>query len=102
MQAISVAVGLVGTLLLILWWRGHRRGDRARCLRVCGLGAALALAHLLVQLAWVKHLGAPPEKGSPEQHALMFRLAFAGIPANLMLVFGLFELSFARRRARRP
>lgn len=100
MHVISALVGIVGAALLLLWWRAHRRGERAVCRRLCMWGAALALSNLLWELYWVKQ-GAPPAQGTPEQRALMFRLAAAPFAANLLLVIGLFELSLKNHHAPR-
>ena len=102
MLIVSLITAAFGVVLLIAWWRAHRAGDRARCFRLCLVGGALGLAHLLWELYWVKAAGAPPPKGSPEQGALMFRLAGLAFPANLLLVIGIFEFSARafRRSAR--
>ncbi len=98
MQLVSGTTFVVGAYLLFQWRRAHRRSDRATARTMCLIGAALALAHLLWELYWVKQAGAPPAKGSPEQGALMLRLAVLAFPANLLIVIGLFELSFWRPR----
>ncbi len=94
MQLVSIFTLVAGTLLLIAWWRAHRRGDRSRCRKICLAGTAVGLGNLLWELYWVKAAGAPPPKGSPEQQALMLRVAFMAFPANLLLVIGLFERSW--------
>lgn len=96
MPIVSGATFVVGAYLLIRWWRAHRRSDRGTARTLCLIGAAIALAHILWELYWVKQAGAPPVKGSPEQGALMLRLAVLAFPANLLLLIGLFELSFWR------
>ena len=94
MQLVSGTTFLVGAYLLVQWWRAHRRSDRPTARVMCLIGAAVGISHLLWELYWVKQAGAPPVKGSPEQRALMFRLAVLAFPANLLLLIGLFELSF--------
>ncbi len=102
MNIISGATFVLGLYLLLRWWRAHRSCDRQAARRACLFGAALGLAHLLWELYWVKAAGAPPAKGSPEQGALMVRLAVLAFPANLLLLIGIFELSFKNHRGDPP
>ncbi len=94
MQTVSGATFVLGLLLLLRWWRAHRGSDRQTARRMCLLGAVLGLAHLLWEVYWIKAAGAPPPKGSPEQGALMVRIGLLAFPANLLLLIGIFELSF--------
>ena len=94
MYIVSGATFILGLALLLRWWRAHRSSDRRTARIMCLIGAILGLAHLLWEVYWIKAAGAPPAKGSPEQGALMVRIALLAFPANLLLLIGIFELSF--------